>query len=337
VNNYGKEDHSLLAIGRRKQQVPRDKLPFEPSFGWVGRTNFGGVPYKLLGNNERVHDNEENINKADTGGYSGIEVVDYEDDNHFVSVGYYGDQLLKEGHGGYQGEDDHRLEGGHDGIKIEQSVYDRSTFQEDDEQFLHNDSNQAGVSHSYTDDDIQSEFGENSEFDRQDNSNVYQLEFGHSQNNEFLLPGHERDNFALDFTSNQIYNGDEEGGSARLERSFDNSERFLPSFGSFDDTERSHQHQGFGFEEQSSDNIHVDGFGKDDLFFKPKVSDRSSDFDEFYQPQYDNSQGYGNGKQQRYPGRINEAHNGQQRSSQEFGDIFGVLKTKPISMINFGF
>merc|ERR1719500_2058869 len=36
INNYGKADHGG---GRPHQGLKQDRLPYEPSFGWVGRTN----------------------------------------------------------------------------------------------------------------------------------------------------------------------------------------------------------------------------------------------------------------------------------------------------------
>jgi len=158
---------------------------------------------------------------------------------------------------------------------------------------------------------------------------IFELEYDHDQNTGHFLQQDLDDDFS--FNSNEIYITEESDDQlSRHGRGFyDSSSHFL------DDFDQS-QAQHFGFEQHEGLNNGNDdaneGFGQDDLFYKQKHVDRSSDleFDKFYEPE----------KPTDYRGsyRINQReNNGDRRFSQGFGDIFGGRRKQVPPLIVPGF
>jgi hypothetical protein len=349
VNNYGKADHSIPGARRRNQRLPWGKLPAEPSFGWVGQTNFGRGAYKQFSGNDRAHHEEFYQPKKESYDHQNRNNVD---EGELVRVGYHGEEELQAGYADPQDSADHAVsEPGYDYSSPDGQGLDPGPQYNDDRTFgsvSHHDSEDDSsdfteqdrrivveVDEPYQPTELNNDiatYDDNSmQFDDregdEDDRHLFELEYDHSGNNNFLLPGNQDD---FNFNSNEIYISDEDDDElSRHERGFDEGEdHFLAySFDPVDNTDNRRSH--FGFEDLATENVQHDGFGNDDLFYKQKVDARSSelDFDEFYEPEKSNEYGNGNGPPHRGYG-FHLGLNGQQRSSQEFGDIFGG-KPKP--------
>ena len=347
-------------------QVPWGRLPAESSFGWVGRTNFGSAgQYSQFSGDHRVHggaghqrlggEAKDNLDGFIHHGLGG--------EVHVAKARYHDKEQANGGHAGYvhpQDNLDHGIAPAPDYDYNQLDGHDDNTFVPDSQQGIQDYTEQdrnivLGVDDHYLptplDDSgsnifahdeltINYDDGENAvanvlnsndEHDR----HIFELEYDHSGNDNFLLQGSEND---FSFNSNEIYiseHADDE--LSRHERGFnDVPDHFLGDSFENDDP----QGQPFGFEEFEKENGEHEGFGQDDLFFKQKVDDRSSDleFNQFYEKEKNNDYGYSYGQSTQhrgYPPHLRQ--NGQQRSSQEFADIFGGRKKSSPPVIIPGF
>ena len=169
----------------------------------------------------------------------------------------------------------------------------------------------------------------NGEESESNDRHIFELEYDHSQNSQ--LQDFDDD---FSFNSNEIYISDDAGDElSRNERGFDDdSDHFFDN--SYDNSQQQFGFGEFDLDHKNTANQH-EGFGHDDLFFKQKVADRSSDldFDKFYQPETNIDYGYNHGGF----GVYHRQKNSQQRSSQGFGDIFGERKKQDSPAIVPGF
>ena len=81
----------MLITRRRNQGLHWGELPAEPSFGWVGRTNFGMGAYKQFGGNHR--DDNEEVYQPKKESHGPIEQNrNYVDEGQLVRVAYNGEE-----------------------------------------------------------------------------------------------------------------------------------------------------------------------------------------------------------------------------------------------------
>jgi hypothetical protein len=316
---------------------------------------FGRGAYNMqFVGNHRAHNKEVYLPNKESHGHQNRNNVD---ESVLVRVGYHGEEELQLGYADPQDQADHALSepdydyGSHDGQGLDpgpqynddrtfgsdshhDSEDDSSDFTEQDRRIVvevdepYQPTEPNNDITTYDDNNLQFDDREGDEDDR----HLFELEYDHSGNNNFLLPGDQDD---FNFNSNEIHISDEDDDElSRHERGFDEGEDHFLAY-SFESVDNNNRQSHFGFEDLATENVEHEGFGNDDLFYKQKVDARSSDldFDKFYEPEKINEYGYryGNGNGNGPPHRGYGFHlgqNGQQRSSQEFGDIFGG-KPKP--------